>query len=192
MAELLPTESDVHALAALVRYSEARRAARTDAEGCMVALADQDPRNWDATLIADANSYFSAAKSAGARSARFLQAELQRTWCARQSISCAPPWAAILRIYDELLLVRDDAVVRINRAVAVAEVAGPDSALQELEQLAVDSLQEFAPYHATRADLLRRVGRLTEARHAYERVLALGPAPAEERWIKRRLAGLSV
>lgn len=188
MAALLPGESDAHALAALIRYAEARRAARIDPEGCMVALADQDPRNWDATLIAEADSYLAVAKSTGTRTARFLQAELQRTWCARSSLSCAPPWAAILRIYDELLTLRDDPVVRINRAVALAEVAGPDNALRELERLDADSLQEFAPYQATKADLLRRVGRLTEACQAYERVLALGPAPAEARWIQRKLA----
>jgi len=80
--------------------------------------------------------------------------------------------------------------VRINRAVAVAEVHGPAVALQELDPLDSSKLAAFAPYHAVRADLLARLGRRGEARQAYETVLSLDPPPAEERWIRRKLAML--
>ncbi len=191
LTELLPQESEVHAMAALVRYAEARRAARVDTDGCMVALADQNPTNWDRKCIEEADSLLAIAKSTGPPSPRLLQAELQRIWCARRDIASTPPWKDILRVYDDLLLQRDDAVVRINRVVALVEVSGPVLALRELEQLDARSLTEFIPYHAVHADLLARIGRFADARHAYERVLALDPGPAEARWIRRKLASLS-
>jgi len=119
-----------------------------------------------------------------------LQAELQRAWCARGSLAEAAPWPRILSIYNRLAQLRDDAFVRINRAVAVAEVHGPAVALQELDPLDSSKLAAFAPYHAVRADFLARLGRRGEARQAYETVLSLDPPPAEERWIRRKLAML--
>ncbi|HXS20723.1 MAG TPA: sigma-70 family RNA polymerase sigma factor [Steroidobacteraceae bacterium] len=190
LAQLLPDESEAHALAALVRYSEARRPARVDREGLMVPLSDQDPQLWDRERIAEADALLTRAAELGPRTPRLLQAELQRAWCARASLAEAAPWPQILGIYDRLAQLRDDAFVRINRAVAVAEVHGPEAALQELERLDSSKLTSFAPYHAVRADFLARAGRRSDARQAYETVLSLGPPPAEERWIRRKLAML--
>ena len=190
LAQLLPGESEAHALAALVRYSEARRPARVDHEGVMVPLSDQDPRLWDRERIAEADALLRRATELGPPTARLLQAELQRAWCARASLAEAAPWPQILSIYDRLAQLRDDAFVRINRAVAVAQVHGPEAALRELERLDSSKLTSFAPYHAVRADFLARVGRHGDARQAYETVLSLDPPPAEERWVHRKLAML--
>jgi RNA polymerase sigma-70 factor, ECF subfamily len=190
LAQLLPGESEAHALAALVHYSEARRPARVDAEGLMVPLSAQDPRLWNRERIAEADALLALAAKLGPPTARLLQAELQRAWCARPTLTEPPPWREILRIYDRLIQLRDDPFVRINRAVAVAELCGPDAALQEIERLDCDKLAGFAPYHAVRADFLARVGRRSDARQAYEAVLSLDPPPAEERWIRRKLTML--
>ena len=115
---------------------------------------------------------------------------MQRAWCIRQSLTEPAPWPEILRIYDRLVQHRDDPFVRINRAVAVAEVNGPEAALRELDLLDGEKLAGFAPYHAVRADFLARLGRRAEARTAYEVVLSLDPPPAEERWMRRKLAML--
>ncbi|HEV2269670.1 MAG TPA: sigma-70 family RNA polymerase sigma factor [Steroidobacteraceae bacterium] len=190
LTQLLPGESAAHALAALVRYSEARRPARVDSEGMMVPLSEQDPRLWNRERIAEADALLGRAAQLGPPTARLLQAELQRAWCARASLAQSPPWPEILRVYDRLLQLRDDPFVRINRAVALAEIRGPEAALQELARLDGAKLTGFAPYHAVRADFLARVGRHSDARQAYETVLALDPPPAEKRWIHRRLAML--
>ena len=190
LAQLLPRESEPHALAALVRYSEARRPARVDAQGTMVPLSDQDPLLWDRERIAEADALLARAAALGPPTARLLQAQLQRAWCARRSLDEPAPWPQILLIYDRLTRLRDDPFVRINRAVAVAEVHGPDAALRELACLDDGKLAGFAPYHAVRADFLARLGRSSDARQAYETVLALEPPPAEERWIRRRLTML--
>jgi RNA polymerase sigma-70 factor (ECF subfamily) len=192
LAELLPGESEAHALAALVRYSEARRPARVDAEGLMVPMSEQDPRLWNRERIAEADALLARAAELGPLTARLLQAQLQRAWCDRRSLADPPPWPGILRIYDRLMEIRDDPFVRINRAVAVAEVHGPAVALAELERLDDSKLAGFGPYHAVHADFLARLGRLQEARLAYETVLSLEPPPAEERWIRRKLTRLDV
>jgi RNA polymerase sigma-70 factor (ECF subfamily) len=190
LVELLPREREVLAVAALVRYSEARRPARVDSQGLMVPLSDQDPRLWNPERIAEADALLARAAGPEPPTARLLQAGLQRAWCARRSLAEPPPWPEILRLYDLLAELRDDPFVRINRAVAVAEVRGPGPALRELEGLDSATLAGFAPYHAVRADFLARIGRRDEARRAYETVLSLAPPPAEERWIRRRLTML--
>jgi RNA polymerase sigma-70 factor (ECF subfamily) len=190
LAQLLPAESEVHAIAALVRYSEARRPARVDAEGLMVPLSEQDPRLWNRERIAEGAALLARAAELGPPTARLLQAELQRAWCGRRSLAEPPPWPEILRVYDRLIAHRDDPFVRINRAVAMAEVSGPEAALLELERLDGEKLAGFAPYHAVRADFLARVGRRSDARQAYATVLSLDPPPAEERWIRRKLGML--
>jgi RNA polymerase sigma-70 factor (ECF subfamily) len=92
----------------------------------------------------------------------------------------------VLALYDALLKWRDDAVVRLNRAVAVAEVTGPAQALAEVDWLDSVAFRDFGPFHAVRADLLARLGRGDEAVAAYDRALALDPAPAERLWLERR------
>ncbi|HVV94420.1 MAG TPA: DUF6596 domain-containing protein [Hyphomicrobiales bacterium] len=190
LAELMPREPEALALAALIRFAEARRPARLDAEGAMVPLSEQDPELWRHALIDEADAYVRRAAALAPAGARLLQALIHGTWCARRSLAEPPPWADVLALYDALLARRDDAVVRLNRAVALAEVAGPGAALAEVGALDGAALAAFEPYHAVRADLLRRLGRLAEAEAAYAAALALDPPPAERRWLERRRSAL--
>lgn len=191
LARMMPDEADVHALAATVRFAEARRPARVGADGVMVPLSEQDPARWDAALIAEGRRYFAAAARIGARRPRVIAALIHAEWCARTSLAEPPPWRNILTIYDALLRVRDDAITRLNRAVALAEVMGYEAALEEVDALDLPGLAHFLPYHATRAGLLYRLGLNVAARAAYDAALALGPGDAERRWLEARRAEVS-
>lgn len=184
LATMLPTESEVLALAATVRFAEARRPARVDAEGMMVPLADQDPRLWDAALIAQGRRYLADVLAHPLR-ARGVQALIHAEWCTRSSLADPAPWPAILTLYDALIARRDDPVTRLNRAVALAETSGPAIALEEVDALSHAGLANYLPYHALRADLLARLGLADAARRAYDAALALAPADAERRWLDR-------
>jgi RNA polymerase sigma-70 factor (ECF subfamily) len=186
LAELIPDAGEVHALAAQVRYAEARRPARVDGAGTMVALSDQDPKIWRRDLIDEADALLAAAIRLAAECPRTWQARLQHAWCARRSLRDPAPWPEVLSLYDALLIVRDDPIVRLNRAVTLAEVEGPDAGLAEVLRLACPGMEDFLPYHAVRADLLRRTGRIDEARDAYARAISLGPPSAERRWLERK------
>jgi RNA polymerase sigma-70 factor (ECF subfamily) len=190
LAELMPAEPEALALAALVRFAEARRPARVRADGVMVPLSEQDPALWRRDLIGEGAAFLSRARRIGSRQPRLLQAELHATWCTRRSLAEAPPWERVLAIYDLMLEVRDDPVVRLNRIVAVAELCGAAAALSQLEALTDQRLLSFLPYQAVRAGLLRKAGRLDEAREAYGAALALGPPSAERLWLERRRAEL--
>jgi RNA polymerase sigma-70 factor (ECF subfamily) len=173
-----------------VRYAEARRPARVDAEGVMIPLSQQDPKLWRRGLIEEGDHLLASAMKLCPRSSRTLQAALQAIWCARRDVGDPAPWPQVLGLYDQLLALRDDAIVRLNRIVALAEVAGPSAALHDLNELAGEKLENFAPYQAVRADLLARVGRIREAGEAYQAALALEPPAAERRWLSRRLTQL--
>jgi len=184
LAAMLPTEPEVQALAATVRFAEARRPARVDADGMMVPLAQQDPSLWDTMLIAQGRRYLAGVltRSLGARG---LQALIHAEWCARSSLADPAPWPAILTLYDALLACRDDPITRLNRAVALAETRGPAIALEGVDALSHAGLADYLPYHALRADLLARLGFADAARRAYDAALALAPADAERRWLLR-------
>lgn len=154
----------------------------------MVPLSEQDPTLWRRALIDDGDAYVRRAAALGPAGPRLLQALIHGTWCHRLSLAEPAPWAEALALYDALLAQRDDAVVRLNRAVALAEIAGPAAALAEVEALDSAALANFEPYHAVHADLLRRLGRPAEAVDAYAAALALDPPPAERRWLERRAA----
>lgn len=190
LTDLVPQAGEAFALAALIRYAEARRPARVDSEGVMVSLAEQDPGLWRRDLIADADALLIQAARHAPATWRTLQAELQRVWCSRPNLSEPPPWSAVLSLYDRLLPLRDDPVVRLNRAVALAEVEGAATALREIEALASPTLEGFLPYHAVRADLLVRTGQPDAARVAYRKAIELGPSIAEARWLERKAAML--
>ncbi len=189
LAELLPHEAEASAMAAIVRFAEARRPARIDAEGMMIPLADQYPDAWIGPLIADARRYLDRAILLAPDAPRVLQARIHAAWCARRNLVEPAPWREILALYDLLLKVRDDAVVRLNRAVALAEVQGAAAALAQVEALTAP-VADFLPYHAVRADLLRRAGRADEARRAYDAALALVATSAERLWLERQRAAL--
>jgi RNA polymerase sigma-70 factor, ECF subfamily len=190
LTDLVPHVGDAFALAALICYAEARRPSRVDGEGVMVPLAEQDPRLWRRDLIADADALLIQAAMLAPTTSRVLQAQLQGVWCARRSPIDPAPWPAVLSLYDRLLELRDDPIVRLNRAVAVAEVEGLVAALNEVDALASSSLEDFLPYYAVRADLLARTGQLDAAGAAYRKALALEPSVAERRWLERKAAAL--
>jgi len=185
-ARLMPAEPEVQAIAALVRYAEARRPARVDGDGVMIPLAEQDPALWDRAMIAAAEDYMGRALALSRARPRCLQAALHGAWCDRQHRGDPPPWRHLLALYNRLLLLRDDPVVRLNRAVVLAEVEGIEAALAAVEALPAGQMADFLPYQAARADLLRRAGRGDEALAAYDACLALSPPPAEARWLARQ------
>lgn len=187
LVELLPEEPDVLALAATIHYAEARRPARVDASGRMIPLAEQDPTLWSPRLIERGEALLRRAARLSKPCARELEAAIHAIWCARTSRDAPAPWPEVLKVYDLLLVWRDDPVVRVNRAVALAEVHGPALGLDDLLRLDPTLVEGHVPYHVVRADLLRRTGRLSEARQAYERALALGVGDAERLWIEDRL-----
>ena len=188
LAELMPDEPGALAFAALVRFAEARRPARIGPDGAMVPLSEQDPKLWRRDLIVEGQDCLRRAAALGGVSERGLEAAIHGAWCGRQCLAEAPPWPEVLALYDHLLALRDDPVVRLNRAVALAEIAGVAAALDEVAALPATRLGDFLPYHAVRADLLRSAGRRGEARAAYETALALDPAPAEAAWLETRRA----
>jgi RNA polymerase sigma-70 factor, ECF subfamily len=192
LAELLPDEAEVLALAALVRFAEARRPARLDSQGRMVPISDQDPERWDQPLIREADDYLTRACRSKPFPPRVLQAAIHGVWCARESLAQPAPWPDVLRLYDKLIQLRDDPVVRLNRAVALGEVKGVEAALIEVRSLDMDRLQEFAPYHAVRADLLSRAGRSQEALAAYELAISLVTTRAERDWLREKRDALLV
>lgn len=186
LVELLPDEPDALGFATLVRYAEARRPARLDPDGVMVPLDRQNPALWRGDLIAEAEALLRRAGSLAPPGPVQLRAALHGAWCAREALDEPPPWPAILSLYDALLSFGEDPFVRVNRAVALAEVADPAAALADLEALDSERLASFQPFHAVRADLLARLGRREEALAAYDQALALGPGEAERRWLIRR------
>jgi RNA polymerase sigma-70 factor, ECF subfamily len=188
LASLMPDAGEVLGLAALVRYAEARRPARVGADGAMIPLSEQDPRLWRRDLIVDGDAYLHRARNLGAFGPRALNAAIHGVWCARRSLDEPAPWPVVLSLYDAMLAERDDVIVRLNRAVALAEVEGPAAALAQVEALADPRMEAFQPWHAVRADLLWRLGRFLEADQAYERALELAPGPAERSWLESRRA----
>ncbi|MEG3143329.1 DUF6596 domain-containing protein [Sphingomonas sp. RT2P30] len=186
LATLLPDQGEVLGLAALVRYAEARRPARVDAEGAMIPLSEQDPALWRRPLIDEADRFLHRAGNLGAFGPRALNAAIHGLWCARASRDEPVAWPTILQLYDAMLRQRDDVIVRLNRAVALAELTGPQAALDEIDRLADARLAGFQPWHALRADLLRRLGRAAESRASYDQAIALAEGPAEKAWLARR------
>jgi RNA polymerase sigma-70 factor (ECF subfamily) len=181
MAELLPGEAEVHGLLALMLLLHARRAARFR-DGELVTLADQDPSLLDHEEIAEGRRVLDQALRLGGRGPYVLQAAIA-------SLHADEPrdWPQIAALYGELSRLTGSPVMELNRAVAVAEVDGPDAALAIVDGLPLDGYRYL---HATRAELLRRLGRHQEARDAYQRALELVHDDTERRHLHRRLRTL--
>ena len=181
LATLMPDESEVHGLRALMLLHHARHRARFDGED-LVLLADQDQTLWDDAEIATGRASLDRAVALHGHGPYLLQAAIA-------SIQLADPidWPHVDALYQELARIAPSPVVELNRAVAVAEYQGPDAALRIVDQLDLDDYQYL---HSTRAELLRRLGRADEARTAYRRALDLADAAAERRFITRRLGQL--
>ena len=174
---LLPGEPEPRGLLALLLLSEARRPARFAADGVLVRLDEQDRTLWNRDLIAEGHALVRACLEQNRPGRYQLLAAVNavHTDAARASDT---DWRQILVLYDQLLAVLDTPIVRLNRAVAVAEVAGPLPALVIVDALA-DRLDGYHAFHATRADLLRRLGRTAPALREYERAIETAGNPGE-------------
>ncbi len=188
---LMPDEREVRGLLAMLLLTDARRATRVDADGRLLLLDEQDRNRWDAALIAEGTALAVDALRGG-RPGRFtLQATIAAVHAdARHAADT--DWPQLLALYDELLLVWDSPVVALNRAVAVAMVHGAAAALADIDRLAADGrLAGYRYLPATRADLLRRLGRREEAAAAYRAAVELADNAAERDFLDRRLAEVS-
>jgi RNA polymerase sigma-70 factor, ECF subfamily len=186
LAMLMPDEPEVLGLLALMALTEARRPARF-IEGVLVTLPDQDRSRWDASLVAEGHRLVRACLRRGRPGPYQIQAAINavHTDAARAEET---DWGQIVALYDQLYALTPTPVVALNRSVAVAERDGPAAGLAALE--AVDGLVSYHPYHAARADLLRRVGRDVEAADAYRLALELTANPAERAYLQGRLSAL--
>ena len=184
---LMPDEREVRGLLALLLLGDARRATRTDADGSLVLLEHQDRSRWDRPMIDEGRRLVVEALR-GPRPGRFaLQAAIAAVH-AEAPTYAATDWPEILGLYDELLRVWPSPVVGLNRAVSVAMVDGPDAGLAAVDALAEDPRLASYPYlAATRADLLRRLGRVKEAAGAYQEALLLAGNAAERQFLVGRL-----
>jgi RNA polymerase sigma-70 factor (ECF subfamily) len=185
LTQLMPDEPEVWGLLGLMLLVEARRAARTTAGGELVLLADQDRGRWDPGLIAEGQDIVRRCLRRNQPGPYQIQAAINAVHSDAPA-AAATDWWQILQLYDQLLALAPSPVVALNRAVAVAEVEGPDAALALVDRLDLDGYHLF---HAIRADLLRRLGRDAEAARAYDMALArTGNAPERDFLLRSRQA----
>jgi RNA polymerase sigma-70 factor, ECF subfamily len=186
LAELLPDEPEVMGLLGLMLLVESRRAARTTPGGDLVLLADQDRGRWDAGLVAEGQAIVRRCLRRNQPGPYQVQAAINAVHSDAPT-AAATDWDQILALYDQLLTIAPGPVVALNRAVAVAEVEGPEAALALVDGLELDGYHLF---HAIRADLLRRLGRDTEAAAAYEAAIARAGNAPERAFLERRRQAL--
>ena len=179
LAELMPDEPEVRGLLALMLLAQARRPARTDAHGNLVLLADQDRSRWDQELIAEGQALVRRCLRENRPGPYQIQAAINAVHSDARTAS-ATDWGQILALYDQLMAIAPTPVVALNRAVAVAETQGPQTALALVEALDLDG---YHVYHAVRAALLRRLGRAAEAAGAYEQAAARTSNAAERAYL---------
>ena len=188
LVELMPDEPEALGLLALLLLHDARRTARVDASGELVLLEDQDRTQWDAASIAEGVDRLDAALRRGRPGPYQVQAAIAACHATALDAS-ATDWVEIAALYGELVRMVPSAVVELNRAVAVAMADGPECGLRLVDALAESGrLPGYYLLPATRADLLRRLGRTAEAAAAYRDALALAATDVERRYLTRRLA----
>jgi RNA polymerase sigma-70 factor, ECF subfamily len=181
LAALLPDEPEVAGLLALLLLTESRRASRTGADGSLVVLGEQDRTRWDRALITEGQAILRRCLRRNHPGAYQLQAAINAVHADALTVE-QTDWRQIVALYDQLLAVAPTPVVALNRGIAIGEVHGPAVALALVEELDLDS---YYPFHSTRADLLQRLGRNSEAAAAYRRAAALAPTDAEREFLRR-------
>jgi len=184
LARLMPDEPEVQGLLAMLLLSESRRATRTAPDGSLILLPDQDRTRWDRDLIDEGQRIVRACLRRNQPGPYQIQAAINAVH-SDAALAQDTDWAQILQLYDQLLALTPTDVVALNRAVALAEVAGPAASLDALESLDLDA---YCPFHTTRAELLLRLGRLDEARGAYDRAIASTNNAAERVHLEQRRA----
>ena len=196
MRSLLPSEPEVTGLLALMLLTQARRASRV-AEGELVPLPEQDRGGWDRAALAEGHALvrecLDRRAAGGAPPGQYQLLAAVNAVHTDAPTAAATDWAQIADLYAQLYAVAPSPIVALNRAVAIAELDGPAVALAEVDRLpaAQPSLTSYHPWHATRADLLRRLGRSAESREAYDAALALTDNQAERAYLLRRRGQLS-
>lgn len=189
LLELLP-EPEVSGLLALMLLHESRREARTSPQGELVLLEDQDRSLWNRQQIGEGLELVQRALDSGQAGPYTLQAAIAAAH-ARAPTAAATNWNQIVQLYEVLARIHPSPVVELNRAVAVAMRDGPPAGLEQIDALlARGELSDYHLAHAARADLCRRLGRVAEARAAYEQALALTHQEPERRYLARRLGEL--
>jgi RNA polymerase sigma-70 factor, ECF subfamily len=189
IVQLLPDQAEALGLLALMLYSQARRAARRDASGEFVPLADQDAGLWDEAMIEEAEALLFRASALEKFDRYQLEAAIQSAHVVRRRGGAAD-WVAIERLYDALCAITGSPVAAINRAIAIAQTRGAAEGLAAMPPLGDGSrLAEYQPYWAARAELLSRLGEADAARDAYDQAIGLEADPAVRRFLqKRRMA----
>ena len=178
----MPDEAETKGLLALCLLTESRRPARTSSDGSLVRLADQDRSQWNRDLIAEGHALVRACLRQNMPGPYQIQAAIAAVHTDAATAD-STQWSQIVALYDQLLAYMPTPIVALNRAIAVAELDGPAAALPIVDELDLDTNHL---YHATRADLLERLGRDAEALDAYDRALALVTNSAEQRHLERR------
>jgi RNA polymerase sigma-70 factor, ECF subfamily len=187
LAQLMPDEPEVMGLLALMLLTASRRAARTTTDGDLVLLADQDRALWDAALSAEGQDLVRACLRLGRPGPYQIQAAINAVH-SDAAVAAETDWWQVAQLYDQLLVFMPNPLVRLNRAVAVAEVDGPEAGLAAADGL---DLADYYLFHAIRADLLRRLGRRDEAEAAYDAAIGLAANAAELSFLERRRRSLS-
>lgn len=182
LRDLMPDEPEVAGLLALMLLTEARRETRV-ADGELVPLAEQDRTRWDRALVEEGHALVRECLRRNRPGHYQLLAAVNAVHT-DAATAADTDWRQVLALYDLMLAATPTAVVALNRAVALAEVEGPSAGLRVVDGLA--GLDGYHPFHATRADLLRRLGRTAEAAEAYDRAIALAGNPAERAFLLRR------
>ncbi|WP_155371082.1 RNA polymerase sigma factor [Catellatospora vulcania] len=181
--DLMPADGEVVGLLALMLLTEARRTARVSASGELVTLGEQDRGAWDRELIAEGHALVRARLAARQAPGRYqILAAINAVHTDAPDIRDTD-WSQVVALYDQLVRLDPSPIVRLNRAIAVAELDGPQVALAEVDGL---PLEGYHAFHATRADLLRRMGRSEQARAAYDRAIGLAGNAAETLYLTRR------
>ena len=182
---LMPDDGEVAGLLALMLLTEARRTARISASGELVTLDQQDRRTWDADLIVEGHRLVRARLAAGLAPGRYqILAAINAVHTSARDIRDTD-WSQVIALYDQLARLDPSPIIALNRAIAVAELDGPDVAIAAIDRLD-DKLAGYHAYHAARADLLRRLGRDRESRAAYDRAIELAGNTAETAYLTRR------
>ena len=187
LAQLMPDQPEVHGLLALMLLTDARRAARVDENGEMITLEEQDRTKWNRWLITAGLAHLQEAARFNDDGPYQIQAAIAAVHARAESFE-RTNWRAIVALYDRLFELDSSPVVALNRAVARAMLHGFENALAEIDSIAsTGELERYATLHVTRADILRRVGRLPEAADGYRRAIDLTENLADRRFLERRL-----
>src|SRR4051812_15243666 len=188
LTDLMPDEPEVLGLLALMLLVDARRSARLGPDGQFVRLSDQNRAAWNYTSIAEGQAIVRHCLRRNQPGPYQIQAAINAVHSDAPAV-LDTDWRQILQLYDQLMEFTPGPIVALNRAVALAEVDGPESALRTIEALDADGhrLDRYHLFHAVRADLLKRLGRRTEAAAAYEAAIACSTNKAERDFLQRHL-----